>query len=320
MSKKIIIGETYLFDVLNETNKAETTTLVTVVKKIKLNKYVVISVNNGDVFITKAKYLTPFVDPEKATVIRCQYGTTEFTQNDVKYFNLVNNIFELFDDVLNNMDLKNLSSNDNVAELIQDFNEVKEWGKEVGDKVQKYANISDYKEIIHTLAKIKTISKDCTIKPSDTDKQEPISSKPMKNDEFFNKYFNDLVMKYLSNDISFDDFSKQTIDNIKQHYPLEQLKNEGKVTISQIDDITDEIIHSLIQTKTIGFVIGIDDSDNLYVKTICLVEDSDITEELYDLRDFVYKIYPDLKSKDSIIPKYRFGVIAVPKRGDEEDE
>lgn len=320
MSKKIIIGETYLFDVLNETNKAETTTLVTVVKKIKLNKYVVISVNNGDVFITKAKYLTPFVDPEKATVIRCQYCTTEFTQNDVKYFNLVNNIFELFDDVLNNMDLKNLSSKDNVEELIQDFNEVKEWGKEVGDKVQKYANISDYKEIIHTLAKIKTISKDCTIKPSDTDKQEPISSKPMKNDEFFNKYFNDLVMKYLSNDISFDDFSKQTIDNIKQHYPLEQLKNEGKVTISQIDDITDEIIHSLIQTKTIGFVIGIDDSDNLYVKTICLVEDSDITEELYDLRDFVYKIYPDLKSKDSIIPKYRFGVIAVPKRGDEEDE
>lgn len=320
MSKKIIIGETYLFDVLNETNKAETTTLVTVVKKIKLNKYVVISVNNGDVFITKAKYLTPFVDPEKATVIRCQYCTTEFTQNDVKYFNLVNNIFELFDDVLNNMDLKNLSSKDNVEELIQDFNEVKEWGKEVGDKVQKYANISDYKEIIHTLAKIKTISKDCTIKPSDTDKQEPISSKAMKNDEFFNKYFNDLVMKYLSNDISFDDFSKQTIDNIKQHYPLEQLKNEGKVTISQIDDITDEIIHSLIQTKTIGFVIGIDDSDNLYVKTICLVEDSDITEELYDLRDFVYKIYPDLKSKDSIIPKYRFGVIAVPKRGDEEDE
>lgn len=317
MSKKIIIGETYLFDVLNETNKAETTTLVTVVKKVKLNKYVVISVNNGDVFITKAKYLTPFVDPEKATVIRCQYGTTEFTQKDARYFNIVNNIFELFEDILNNMELENSLSKDNISELVKDFNEVKEWGKEVGDKVQKYANISDYKEIIHTLAKIKTTSNECTIKP--TDKQELVN-KPIENDEFFDKHFNDLVMKYLSNNIEFDEFSEQVIDNIKKYYPLEQLKNEGKVSVSQIDDITDEIIHSLIQTKTIGFVIGIDDSDNFHVKTICLVEDSDITEELYDLRDFVFEIYPELKSKDSIIPKYRFSVIAVPKRGDEEDE
>ena len=317
MSKKIIIGETYIFDVLNETNKAETTTLVTVVKKVKLNKYVVISVNNGDVFITKAKYLTPFVDPEKATVIRCQYGTTEFTQKDARYFNIVNNIFELFEDILNNMELENSLSKDNISELVKDFNEVKEWGKEVGDKVQKYANISDYKEIIHTLAKIKTTSNECTIKP--TDKQELVN-KPIENDEFFDKHFNDLVMKYLSNNIEFDEFSEQVIDNIKKYYPLEQLKNEGKVSVSQIDDITDEIIHSLIQTKTIGFVIGIDDSDNFHVKTICLVEDSDITEELYDLRDFVFEIYPELKSKDSIIPKYRFSVIAVPKRGDEEDE
>lgn len=319
MNKKIIIGETYLFDVLNETNKAETTTLVTAVKKVKFNKYVVVSVNNGDVFVTKAKYLTPYVNPEKATVIRCQYGTTEFTQKDARYFNLINNIFELFEDILGNMELENLSSKDNVAELIQDFNEVKEWGKEVGDKVQKYANISDYKEIIHTLAKIKTTANDCTIKLSDTDKQELVN-KPIENDEFFDKHFNDLVMKYLSNDIEFDDFSEQVIDNIKKYYPLEQLKNEGKVSASQIDDITGEIIHSLIQTKTIGFVIGIDDSDNFHIKTICLVEDSDITEELYDLRDFVFEIYPELKSKDSIIPKYRFSVIAVPKRGDEEDE
>lgn len=317
MNKKIIIGETYLFDVLNETNKAETTTLVTVVKKVKFNKYVVISVNNGDVFITKAKYLTPFVDPEKATVIRCQYGTTEFTQKDARFFNIVNNIFELFEDILNNMELENSLSKDNISELVKDFNEVKEWGKEVGDKVQKYANISDYKEIIHTLAKIKTTSNECTIKP--TDKQELVN-KPIENDEFFDKHFNDLVMKYLSNNIEFDEFSEQVIDNIKKYYPLEQLKNEGKVSVSQIDDITDEIIHSLIQTKTIGFVIGIDDSDNFHVKTICLVEDSDITEELYDLRDFVFEIYPELKSKDSIIPKYRFSVIAVPKRGDEEDE
>ena len=317
MNKKIIIGETYLFDVLNETNKAETTTLVTVVKKVKLNKYVVISVNNGDIFITKAKYLTPYVNPEKATVIRCQYGTTEFTQKDARFFNIVNNIFELFEDILNNMELENSLSKDNISELVKDFNEVKEWGKEVGDKVQKYANISDYKEIIHTLAKIKTTSNECTIKP--TDKQELVN-KPIENDEFFDKHFNDLVMKYLSNNIEFDEFSEQVIDNIKKYYPLEQLKNEGKVSVSQIDDITDEIIHSLIQTKTIGFVIGIDDSDNFHVKTICLVEDSDITEELYDLRDFVFEIYPELKSKDSIIPKYRFSVIAVPKRGDEEDE
>lgn len=50
--KRIIIGETYLFDVLNETDMANVATLVTVVKKVGHDEYAVISVNNNSVFKT----------------------------------------------------------------------------------------------------------------------------------------------------------------------------------------------------------------------------------------------------------------------------
>ena len=65
--KKIIIGETYLFDVLNETDMANIATLVTVVKKVGHDEYAVISVNNNSVFKTKSKYLTPYVKDRKST-------------------------------------------------------------------------------------------------------------------------------------------------------------------------------------------------------------------------------------------------------------
>ena len=94
--KGIVIGETYLFDVLNETNMASAVSLVTVVKKTGFRKYTVISVNNGYVFETKSKYLTPYTDPEKATVIRCQYGTTEFDNTDIIGLSLIRNVLEFY--------------------------------------------------------------------------------------------------------------------------------------------------------------------------------------------------------------------------------
>ena len=62
--KGIVIGETYLFDVLNETNMANSTSLVTVVKKEKADTYVVVSVNCGDIFRTKG-------DSSDSTYERC---------------------------------------------------------------------------------------------------------------------------------------------------------------------------------------------------------------------------------------------------------
>lgn len=88
--KEIVIGEQYIYDVLCETNLAATTSLVTVVRETqKENTYTVLSVNTGDVFDCNAKYLTPYISPDKAVAIRCIYGVTEFDAVDQNTCNSV---------------------------------------------------------------------------------------------------------------------------------------------------------------------------------------------------------------------------------------
>ena len=55
--KKIVIGKNYLYDVMNETDMADAATLVTVIRKKKKNKYMVMAVNNFKVFETDACFL-----------------------------------------------------------------------------------------------------------------------------------------------------------------------------------------------------------------------------------------------------------------------
>ena len=81
--KKIVIGKNYLYDVMNETDMADAATLVTVIRKKKKNKYMVMAVNNFKVFETDACFLYPYTNPKEASVIRCQYGTVEFSKNDI---------------------------------------------------------------------------------------------------------------------------------------------------------------------------------------------------------------------------------------------
>lgn len=308
--KKVIIGETYLFDVLNETNMANLASLVTVIKKAKHGKYIVISVNNGYVFETKAKYLTPYVDPEKATIVRCQYGTTDFSKIDVDYFNFVNSMLKMFEEAF-----KDNNSDESNAQMIKDFNEIKEWGNSIKDKVQRYIDISDYKDSMKVLGYAYKNLKE------KTNLTKPIEEEYNSiEQEEFRKYFDTIVSDYSNGAISLDDFITVAIEIIKDKYPKNYLINHEILSNDEISSIISNILSDIRSSDSIGFIIGMDDNDNWHIKTVYFTDDSDTMTMINDFKDFVYNIYPELEKNGKCKPKYRFNVLAVSKKGDDEDE
>lgn len=147
--KKIVIGETYLFDVMNHTNLAPLHTLVTVVEK-KGFEYVVLSVNNGDVFKTPAKYLTPYVKGETVSVIRCHYGTTELNEKDADYFDMIDSVLDVFIDMV-----PHVIEPEHASLMVGDLMMMKTITKGLKDKIQQYVNISKYQDMLKTLFTLK---------------------------------------------------------------------------------------------------------------------------------------------------------------------
>lgn len=313
--KKIVIGETYLFDVLSETNMANLVSLVTVVKKTKHNKYAVVSVNNGYVFETKAKYLTPYVDPEKATIVRCQYGTTDFDRVDVNYFDLVSSTLEIFEGALKD------NTDECSVQMIKDFAEIREWGNNLKDKIQRYIDISDYKDSMEILGCAYKNLKDKIDSMQSVAEEEPnpLLEKPIEQGNF-RKYFDTLVSDYSNGVISLDDFLTVGMEIIKDNYPKNYLINHGAISNDEIDYVISNILSDIRVSNSIGFIIGMDDNDNWHLKTVYFTEDSDVLQMLNDFKNFVYNIYPELEKNGKCNPKYRFNVIAVRKRGDDEED
>lgn len=313
--KKIVIGETYLFDVLSETNMANLVSLVTVVKKTKHNKYAVVSVNNGYVFETKAKYLTPYVDPEKATIVRCQYGTTDFDRVDVNYFDLVSSTLEIFEGALKD------NTDECSVQMIKDFAEIRELGNNLKDKIQRYINISDYKDSMEILGCAYKNLKDKIDSMQSVAEEEPnpLLEKPIEQGNF-RKYFDTLVSDYSNGVISLDDFLTVGMEIIKDNYPKNYLINHGVISNDEIDYVISNILSDIHISNSIGFIIGMDDNDNWHLKTVYFTEDSDVLQMLNDFKNFIYNIYPELEKNGKCNPKYRFNVIAVRKRGDDEED
>lgn len=77
---KVTIGQTYIYDVLGETNISDVTTVV-VKEKVKRHKYLVIG-NTGKVFVCEDKYLTPPLKDVDTLVTRVTNNYTEFNESD----------------------------------------------------------------------------------------------------------------------------------------------------------------------------------------------------------------------------------------------
>lgn len=312
--KKVIIGETYLFDVLNETNMANLASLVTVIKKTKYGKYIVISVNNGYVFETKARYLIPYIDPEKATIVRCQYGTTDFNKIDVDYFNFVNSMLKMFEEAF-----KNNNPDESNVQMIKDFNEIKEWGNSIKNKVQRYIDISDYKDSMKVLGHAYKNLKEKKDSVHAREEYNPLIENSIEQEEF-RKYFDTIVSDYNNGAISLDDFITVAIEIIKDKYPKNYLINHETLSNDEISSIISNILSDIRSSDSIGFIIGMDDNDNWHIKTVYFTDDSDTMSMINEFKDFVYNIYPELEKNGKCKPKYRFNVLAVSKKGDDEDE
>lgn len=305
--KGIVIGETYLFDVLNETNMASAVSLVTVVKKTGFRKYTVISVNNGYVFETKSKYLTPYTDPEKATVIRCQYGTTEFDNTDIIGLSLIRNVLEF---------CSKCFGNDPKDDLVDAIYYAKGIIESLESKIQPYVNISNYKDTMKVISKFNNNTYD---KESDIDNSY---EDHIFEQSDFKDYFNSIVSDYIDGVLDLEAFITDAKDLIRNEYPIELLRNYDKNQFfnTKIDSVLADIVGQSYKNNSVAFIITVDEDNKLHVKEFYHKEDDDSMNIFNKLRDFIHSIYPKLDTDESFIPEYRFNVISVKMMEENEDE
>lgn len=305
--KEIVIGDTYLFDVLNETNLAPLTSLVTVIKKVKRNKYIVLSVNNGDIFEIDSKFLTPFVNPETASVVRCHYGTTEFTQSDLEFFDYVDSNINMIAELINSIEKTTKEANEafNIIRLGKLVNQ------KMREKVKKYVDISNYKETIAVMSNIKNRLNEIPIKNESMVKAELPK-------EFTNN-FDSIVAKYNSGEITLEEFITKGKTIILNYYPTNLLLNNDDDEMSEeiLGNLISNILNKTMGTNSISFIIGIDNNDEM---DITILDSDDITNVGFDdmftvLEDSLSRLF-SLTSHSNYIPKYRFNVLTVCKKGE----
>lgn len=225
--KPIVIGETYIFDVLNESNKATNTTLVTVVKKAKKrNWYTVLSVNNGDIFNCPDELLTPYVNPEKASVVRCQYGTTEFNIGDLMSIESIPIMIRAFFDILTKF--KNRENEEQFIEYLEGM--IKTFEQDTNlekvefiqneimtgliNKIKKYVYISTYKYILQDLSKKNNTAIDS-----------------------FNSKFKSLISEYKSNKIEISNFIQKAMEILSNYFPEDMLVPNDKDELYNLSDV-----------------------------------------------------------------------------------
>lgn len=296
--KAIVIGETYIFDALNETNMGVTTSLVTVIKKAKKrNWYTVLSVNNGDIFDTPAKFLTPYVDPKNAAVVRCHYGTTEFLSSDIL-------LLDIFSDLVNLID-NTLTTDEERKVMDMDFNTLKILIKKTRDKIEKYVKISMYS---NTLISTANLYKSLNIEKMNLDNNVNVIECSFKDS------FDSIVDKYVDGELDQDDFIDEARNIIEEKYPLPVLKLGTPTTLDNygIESLVMSIYEKVLDGHMV-FVISKTRYDDVIVD---LFMDENITDD--QIRTYMQDVYDDYKKDDdTYIVDFNMAIITVEKRDED---
>lgn len=300
--KKIVVGKNYLYDVMNETDMADAATLVTVINKKKKNKYVVMAVNNFKIFETDACFLYPYTNPKEASVIRCQYGTVEFSRNDIITLQEAVAVCNFAIEVLNtNPDCKisDLGPEDlrikSMAQLIDSKNNFIDLQK----KLLPYVQITEYKNMIKNIHDNKLDASEI---------RGMVQKDRFK--EFQNK-FEEVVAKYASKDISVNEFVCNACSVFSYNFPLEVLHNKNGVSFNKnyLLQRVNEIIEDF-DNGYIVFIIGID-KNGITTKPIYR-DDFNNFEDLIDFFNCLYpNIFEDEEGYEKTKPAYVFEVIKV---------
>lgn len=283
--KPIKIGEVYLFDPMGETNVSAATTAVTVLKKgIYDSTYIVISVNNGDVFECGEELLCPFVNYNTIKpIIRCQYGTTDFTSEDYMFYEyIMSKLINNLEDVIKETDdIPKESCEKIYTDIVTKY-------KILGDKIKKFASISNYKKYIEIIKTTKLpTEEELTLSKKNFDRT-------LEKSEFIDK-FNELVASYnpIPEDgkegINLVDFIDKALDLLEDVFPLSALvpaEEEFKYVYKEdYSNLINQCITALNDDKIVFLVGATSDATQiaLAVYDICDIDQVGIyIENCYD--------------------------------------
>ena len=313
--KPIYTGVTYIFDALNESNMAASTSVVTTIKKSKKRKHwIVLSVNNGDIFECHENLLTEFVNYDTVNpIIRCQYGETDFTQMDVAFLDIIVEGLAMMDNEIDDPKFKELNT------------KIKSYMDSFRSKVKKYADISSYKYTIEAMSNINdSIEKAVENKVSETlsrlmspfkqnDSEINNFEETVSESKFYNKFDNE-VKEYLYSDESMEDFIDKALDILEEDFPEKaMIPNDKKykyITPGDIDNLK-RAASKQIRSNNMVFLVGIT-SDGVQI-AVC-VYDMSVFDEVDKFVDTVYDKWSD-RSVD-YYTEHRIVMLSVPIRQD----
>lgn len=307
--KKIVIGETYIYDALNETNMAVMTNLVTVIKKAKGNTYTVCAVENGLVFNTPAKYLTPYIEKEKAAVVRCHYGTTELNESDLDYFDMVNSFLTLVDGILKKEGVK-IDDAENPIKILQEMTEIKR------EKILQYVNISRYKHNLEVIGQVITDIRD--LYPNIAPPVQSGKRQSIDNDcPLFPKNFDSIVERYHNALINEETFIEEATSYIEEFFDLPVLGiGDEPMTPDEAIHFSETLAKFIADNDMIAFVVIQDNNDKVWSEAFT----KDIDNVSSSIQDFVFKVYPEINKCGEFRPKYNIQILTIPRTQKGSDE
>lgn len=294
--KPIYAGVTYIFDALNESNMAASTSVVTTIKKSKKKKHwIVLSVNSGDIFECHENLLTEFVEYDKVNdIIRCQYGTTEFNMADVAIFDIITKGLDMMATKIDDEEFKKLNE------------QIKEYSINLKKKIKKYAEISEYKYMIKSIGSIKK-EKPNSKEENDVEAIEEI--KDVLEESGFYEKFDEEVNRYMYTDEDIKEFIDNSLDLLESYFPKEAMiparKELKNITEEDIKCLCNSVIKALLANNMV-FLIGVVDDKQ---KAICMCK----TDDAYMMTDFISTCYNDWNTdSNSYYSEYRIVMLTVP--------
>jgi hypothetical protein len=320
--KPIYAGATYIFDVLNESNMAASTTMVTTIKKAKKKNYwVVLSVNNGDIFECPESLLTEYVDYDDVVdIVRCHYGTTEFNFGDVALFEIITEGLDMMAEKIEDEEFKALNE------------EVKASVDKLRDKIKKYAEISHYKHMLTTIGNIKhdidKFQEKEKLKSQKIELVEAITKaaeesiekvesaeegfKDIIQESGFYEKFDDVVKHYLFSSEDRDVFIDKALDLLEEEFPPQAMippeKKYQYIEQGDIDALKKAVAKAL-HSNNIIFLVGITSKGEQIA--VCIFDISDLDE----VDNFVSACYDKWEDRNSsYFSSHRITMLSVPNR------
>jgi hypothetical protein len=321
--KPIYAGVTYIFDALNESNMAASTSVVTTIKKAKKKHYwVVLSVNNGDIFECHENLLTEFVKYDDVNdIIRCHYGTTEFDAGDVAFFDIVTTGLDMMSDNIKDEEFKKINE------------EIKASVGKLRDKIKKYAEISHYKYMINAIGNIYKSNEEEKSKTSQGKEAliealakaagESIIEKEVSAEEefkdtmresgFYEKFDNE-VKHYMFFGEDRDTFIDNALDLLEEEFPSEAMIPSEKqyrcITKGDINALKKAAAKALHSNNMI-FLVGMTSEGEQIA--LCVFDISDFDE----IDKFISTCYDKWEDKNvNYYTDHRIVLLSVPNRPD----